>query len=490
MLYLGYVGMTIAFAIAVAALLRGELPQGWLKQLRRWTLIPWLFLTIGIILGGWWAYEVLGWGGYWAWDPVENASLLPWLTATAYLHSTLVHERKKMLKAWTLSLVMVTFLLTILGTFMTRSGVFNSVHSFTQSSIGPIFLGALAVLTITTFILLTLRAGILEDKGRITGLVSREMAFLINNAFFVLITLTVLLGTVYPLITEAIANKRISVGEPYFNTMVLPITLCIVFLMGVGPLLPWGRAKPGSLRTQFVLPLTCGLAVMLVGWWQGLRLDLSLLSFGVSAFAIIATSRLMISAIANHAQRHKQSWFVAMVGCLRSQHRRFGGYFVHMAIFIMAIAITASSSYRQSAEATLKPGQFFELDGYQFTFKNVSAIQEPNRLRITTNIDVKSPHQATQHFSPGMNYYHTMREPIGTPAVKQLGQNDLYISLMAFDRDGEEATVKAQIIPLMPWLWAGLPLIVLGSIMAIWPQRRSKAWSRWLNTSPLQSEDL
>src|SRR5712691_3439962 len=241
MLYLGYVGMTIPFGFACAALLRGRLGHSFLRPLRASLLLPWIFLTIAIMLGGWWAYEVLGWGGYWAWDPVENASLLPWLTATAALHSMVVMERRGVLKGWTVTLIQATFLLVILGTFMTRSGVFNSVHSFTQSAIGPTILVFLAAALIFSVSLLTLRVDTLAAEGRLETGPSRDAIFLFNNLLFVVLTFTILIGTVFPLVVEAIKGKQMSVGRPYFASMVVPIGTALLFLIGVGPALPWGR---------------------------------------------------------------------------------------------------------------------------------------------------------------------------------------------------------------------------------------------------------
>ncbi|HEY0097027.1 MAG TPA: cytochrome c biogenesis protein CcsA, partial [Archangium sp.] len=258
MLYLGYVGMTVPFGIGVAALLRGEMGDAWMAPLRRWTLVAWLFLSVGIILGSWWAYAVLGWGGYWAWDPVENASFLPWLTSTAFMHSTMVHERKKMLKLWTLALALGSFVLTILGTFMTRSGIFNSVHSFTQSDIGPTFLVFIALLLFVSIALLSTRGHLLVAESSINSVLSRETSILVNNLVFVAITFTVLLGTLYPLISEAVRGVRVSVGEPYFNKMAVPGGLMVLFLMGVGPMLPWGVSDPKTVRERFWLPAAVG----------------------------------------------------------------------------------------------------------------------------------------------------------------------------------------------------------------------------------------
>src|SRR5205814_5686189 len=264
-LYLGYVGMTIPFGFATAALLRGRLGSAFLKPLRNSLLLPWIFLTIAIMLGGWWAYEVLGWGGYWAWDPVENASLLPWLTATAALHSAIVMERRGVLKGWTVTLIQASFLLTILGTFMTRSGVFNSVHSFTQSAIGPTILAFLAAVLIFSIALLAFRIDSLEAEGSIDSAASKEGAFLFNNLIFILLTFTVLIGTVFPLLVEAVKGKQMSVGRPYFDAMVVPAGTALLFLLGVGPALPWGRASRQQILKALLPPIVTGGVLLALG---------------------------------------------------------------------------------------------------------------------------------------------------------------------------------------------------------------------------------
>ncbi|HET9450429.1 MAG TPA: cytochrome c biogenesis protein CcsA, partial [Aggregicoccus sp.] len=292
MLYLGYVGMTVPFGIVVAGLLSGELGERWMAPLRRWMLVPWLFLTFGIVMGAWWAYAVLGWGGYWAWDPVENASLLPWLTATAFLHSTLVQERRRLLRMWTATLALLTFWLTLLGTFMTRSGVFNSVHAFTQSDIGPTFLVFIAIVLVASLLLLTFRAPQLEAQGRMQALASREGGVLVNNLVLMALTFTVLLGTVFPLVVEAVQNKRISVGEPYFNRLAVPLGLMVLLLMGLGPALPWGAARRKDLK-QLLLPTAVGVGVVALSLLGGLRGFYPLLTFGLAGFVTVVTLRQM-----------------------------------------------------------------------------------------------------------------------------------------------------------------------------------------------------
>ena len=321
MLYMGYVGMTVPFGIAVAALLRGEMGDAWMAPLRRWTLFAWMFLSIGITLGAWWAYAVLGWGGYWAWDPVENASFLPWLTATAFMHSTLVHERKKMLKLWTLSLVLGSFVLTVLGTFMTRSGIFNSVHSFTQSDIGPTFLVFIALLLFCCITLLTVRGPLLVAESQIKSPLSRETSILVNNLVFVAITFTVLLGTLYPLISEAVRGIRVSVGEPYFNKMAVPGGLMVLFLMGVGPMLPWGSADPRTVRERFWIPAGVGVAVAVACFAGGLRGFLPLLTFGLAGFVSVITLRELALPVKVRMSEHKEGFVTALVGSATKARR-------------------------------------------------------------------------------------------------------------------------------------------------------------------------
>ncbi|MFY1831652.1 heme lyase CcmF/NrfE family subunit, partial [Myxococcus fulvus] len=331
-LYLGYVGMTVPFGVAVAGLLRGEIGEAWMAPLRRWTLVAWLFLSIGIILGAWWAYAVLGWGGYWAWDPVENASFLPWLTATAFMHSTMVQERKRMLKLWTLSLALASFVLTILGTFMTRSGIFNSVHSFTQSDIGPTFLVFLGVLLVLCIGLLAVRGPLLVPEGRMSSLVSREASILVNNLVFVAITFTVLLGTLYPLVSEAVRGVRVSVGEPYFNKMAVPGGIAVLFLMGVGPVLPWGTPDKATLRRQFIIPAVVGLVITAVCFAVGLRGVYPLLTFGLAGFVTVVTLRELVAPVRVRMSERKEGLFTALVTSATKAQRRFGGYVVHLGI--------------------------------------------------------------------------------------------------------------------------------------------------------------
>ncbi|RPH73187.1 MAG: heme lyase CcmF/NrfE family subunit [Myxococcaceae bacterium] len=472
MLYLGYVGMVVPFGIAVAALIRGQLGDAWMATLRRWTLIPWTFLSVGIVLGAWWAYAVLGWGGYWAWDPVENASFLPWLTATAFLHSGMVQERRHTLKLWTVSLSLASFLLTILGTFMTRSGVFNSVHSFTQSEIGPTFLVFLGAVLVVSILLIAVRGPLLVPEGTLGGVASRETSILLNNLLFAALTFTVLLGTVFPLVREAFSGVRISVGAPYFNRMAVPLGIAILFLMGVGPSLPWGRASPETVRRQFLVPAAVGVAVVAVCLAAGLRGGLTLLTFGLAGFAATVTLREMLLPVRVRMREQREPLPQALFRSAARARRRFGGYVVHLGVVMVFVAIAASQSYVVHTTATLKPGERFQLGPYTVQLAGLRNGIEPHRRWTAAEIQVTDGRGRQQALAPRMNFYERSTDPVGSPAIRSAAFEDLYLTLLAFDQATPSASFNAWIFPMVGWIWWSLPLFVFGALFAAWPERR------------------
>ncbi|HEX8818639.1 MAG TPA: heme lyase CcmF/NrfE family subunit [Archangium sp.] len=475
MLYLGYVGMTVPFGIAVAALLRGEMGDAWMAPLRRWTLVAWLFLSIGIILGSWWAYAVLGWGGYWAWDPVENASFLPWLTSTAFMHSTMVHERKKMLKLWTLALALGSFVLTILGTFMTRSGIFNSVHSFTQSDIGPTFLVFIAVLLFVSMALLATRGHLLVAESSINSVISRETSILVNNLVFVAITFTVLLGTLYPLISEAVRGIRVSVGEPYFNKMAVPGGIMVLFLMGVGPMLPWGSSDPKTVRARFWVPAGVGVAIVAACLAAGLRGVYPLMTFGLAGFVTVITLRELALPVKVRMTERKEGFVTALMESATKARRRFGGYIVHLGIVMIIVAVAGSSAYVTHTSGTVRQGETLKVGDYQVKYLGLTSGQEPHRTFIATRVQVTAPDGSVNELAPRMNYYERMTDPVGTPAVRETLKEDLYLSLMAFSEERGTASFNAWIFPLVGWIWWSIPILVLGTLIALWPSRKARA---------------
>ncbi|HEX2701559.1 MAG TPA: heme lyase CcmF/NrfE family subunit [Acidimicrobiales bacterium] len=457
-LYLGYVGFTIPFAFAIAALATGRLGEGWLVETRRWTLFAWAFLTAGIILGAWWSYEVLGWGGYWAWDPVENASFLPWLTGTAYLHSVMVQERRGMLRVWNLSLLLATFSLTILGTFLTRSGVLDSVHAFTESPIGPAILGFFALVVAAGVGLIAWRGDRLRSPGAIDSPLSREGAFLANNLLFGAFAFVVLLGTVFPLLAEALNGERITVGRPYFDRMVTPVALTLLFLMAVAPALPWRKASGELLRTRLQWPAWTAALVLVACVASGLRGISALLAFGLGAFAAAAAARqLVLSARRNGAR--------GLLG------RANGGMVVHIGVVIVAVAFAASSSYGHRAEFRLTPGRSATLAGHEVTYLGTRTLQYPSKRTVVADVRV----DGGRVYRPALNLFPNASQAIGTPSVRTTPAGDVYLTLIAAPRTPGAPAVLAVIVqPLVMWLWLGGALMVLGTFMAVVPGRRRR----------------
>ena len=483
-LYLGYVGMTIPFGFACAALLKGRLGHSVLKPLRESLMLPWIFQSIAIMLGGWWAYEVLGWGGYWAWDPVENASLLPWLTGTAALHSIMVVERRGILKGWTITLIQATFLLTILGTFMTRSGVFNSVHSFTQSAIGPTILAFLAATLLFSIALLAFRIDKLESDGRIEGAASREAMFLVNNLMFVLLTFTVLIGTVFPLIVEAISNKQMSVGRPYFDSMVVPIGAALLFVLGIGPALPWGRASRDEVRKALLPPIAGAVVFALIGYIANVRSPWTLLTLAFGGYAAWVTFAQMFLPMLQRMKRGDSVATSFVDAQLRRGRRRFAGYIVHAAVVVVIICIAVSTSMRQATELHFTKGQTQKASGYDVTFRGVEERSEPHRTSIIGRFDIARNGKQVAQLEPRMNQYQMMREPIGTPDVHSTAAGDFYIALSNIDPVAQTASINVFATPLVMWIWIAVILMGIGALFGLIPPRRTVVAAPAVDGSP------
>jgi cytochrome c-type biogenesis protein CcmF len=471
-LYSGYVGMTIPFGLACAALLVGRLGHDFIRPLRNFLLLPWIFLTVAIVLGGWWAYEVLGWGGYWAWDPVENASFLPWLTATAALHSAVLVERKGVLKAWTVTLVIGTYLLTILGTFMTRSGVFNSVHSFTQSAIGPTILVFLAAALIFAVVLLTLRVNALAPEGRLETGPSRDVVFLVQNLLFVLFTFTVLLGTVFPLVVEAARGVQMSVGRPYFDRMSVPIGVCLLFVMGVGPALPWGRATGRQLRSALLPPLFTAAALAVLGFVLGVRNPWTLLALFFGGFTAQVTVSELLLPVRQRMRSHGESFLEAFGQARQRGQRRFGAYVVHAGALLAIVAIAVSSTMGTSKEIQLRQGESTTLGAYSLTFVNAERVSEPHRESVLARMDVSKNGRPIGSLYPRMNQYESQREPIGTPAVRTSLTEDLYLSIHNIDPGNGTVGLLVLVNPMVGWIWIATAIMALGGLLALMPAWR------------------
>lgn len=474
LLYTGYVGMAVPFALTAGALVAGRVGRDWSRTVRRWTLVPWGFLSVGIIAGGWWSYEVLGWGGYWAWDPVENASFMPWLTGTAFLHSVMVQERREMLKTWTVSLVIATFVLTLLGTFLTRSGVLLSVHAFADGPIGLYFLVFMGLVVAASLALLVWRGGALKTEGSLDSPVSRETAFLLNNLAFAAFAFVVLLGTLFPLLAELFRGVKVSVGEPYFNRMNLPLALLLVLLAGVGPALPWRRGSMGGLLHSMKWPAITAAALGALLFGLGVREVLAWLTF---VLAILSVGLLVGEVVGPaRAQRtvHRRGWVESVARVVTSNRRRYGGYLVHVGILVIAVGIAASSTYRHEEEWTLRQGEARAFQGYSIQLDSVWAVREPHRDAVVAGLAVATGNRRTV-MQPRLNYYRTQAEPIATPAVRETVREDLYLVLSAYAQDGSHATFKAIVSPLVLWIWIGGGVIGLGVVYALLPNRKRSA---------------
>src|SRR5688572_8601437 len=479
MLYLGYVGMTIPFSFAVAALITGRVGEGWLLETRRATLVAWAFLTTGIILGAWWSYEVLGWGGYWAWDPVENASFIPWLTATAFLHSVVVQERRGMLRVWNLSLIVATFCLTILGTFLTRSGVLNSVHAFSESDIGAWFLSFLGLAAATGIGLIAWRGDRLRSPGRIDSPVSREGAFLANNLLFAGFAFVVLLGTVFPLLVEALQDKKLSVGEPYFDRMTVPIGLALLFLMAVAPALPWRAASGEVLRNRLGVPAWVGALTMAACAALGVRGVAQLVAFGLGAFAVAGVVRQYAVGIGSTRRTAGGSlgWGRALRRTVAGNRRLYGGLIVHVGVVILAVALAASMGYTAKREFRLAEGERVAFQGHRFTYLGVTRASTGQKDRISARVRVERGGRTLGVYSPALSIFPNAPggAAIGTPSVRTGVVRDVYLTLVASPDGDGRVTLGVQLSPLVVWLWIGGGVMVLGTAVAIWPARRGVA---------------
>jgi cytochrome c-type biogenesis protein CcmF len=472
-LYLGFTGVTVPFAFALAALITGRVGDAWITLTRRWTIIAWYFLSLGLLIGGWWSYHVLGWGGYWAWDPVENAAFMPWLTATAFLHSVMVQERRRMLKLWNLWLVILTFGLTLFGTFLTRSGVIASVHAFTQGSIGVFFLSFLALVLLTALALLAWRWDALSAQGELDSVVSRESAFLLNNVLLVAAAFTVFFGTVFPLLSEAVRGVKVSVGAPFFNQVNVPLFLALIFLMGVGPLIAWRRASPDNLRRSFLWPVAVGVAAAALFSALGIRSTLAVLALALTVF-VAATIAVDFSRATRARVRMGERLLPAMGGLLRRHNRRYGGFVVHLGILIVALGVTGSQAWSVQTETTLRRGEAAELAGYRVRFDGLTATEESNHFKVAGAFTVSNG-RVLAVLRPAKKFYPQEQSPIAGVDYRLGFGEDVYLVLGDFARDGSEATVKLQVNRLVSWIWIGGAVLTLGALLAILPDRKKPA---------------
>jgi len=477
MLYLGYVGFTVPFAFAMGSLLTRQPGDAWIHTTRRWTLVTWMFQTTGILLGAGWAYAVLGWGGYWGWDPVENASLLPWITATAFLHSVMMQEKKGMMKVWNIVLVSCTFFLCIFGTFLTRSGVVQSVHAFAQSPLGNYFVAFLAIGIAATLYLILNRLDYLKSEAQLESVLSRESSFLFNNLILLASCFAVLWGTLFPVISEAVTGEKISVDAPFFNRVNIPIGLMLMLLTGVGPLIAWRRSSVESLRRAFLWPAGAGVALSTTLFANGVRDFYALISFALCAFVLVTVVIEFFKGAIAIRVKNEMNFLRAMFELTHRNTRRYGGYLVHMGVVFMFIGFTGKA-FDLNKTVQVKEGQTIGIGRYQLQIGKVDSGQNSDFQWEILNVGVARNGTSVGTLRPERRFYTASRQPTSEVSIRRRLNEDLYLNFAGNSNDGEGAVLQMYVFPLVSWIWSGYWVVLIGTIICLIPSKSRLIYPR------------
>ena len=470
LLYLGYVGLSVPFAFAIAALVTRRLDTGWITSIRRWTILSWLFLGTGILLGAKWAYETLGWGGYWAWDPVENAAFMPWLVATAFLHSIMVQERRGMLKVWNMVLVILTFSLCLFGTFLTRSGIIASVHAFGESTLGPFFLAFIAVVLVGSIGLLITRLPLLRSQHSLESYLSREAIFLFNNLLLVGLAFAVFWGTMFPILSEAARGEKITVGQGYYEQVATPIGIALLILTGVGPLVAWRKASAAQLRRRFVVPLLVAAIAAIP------LLALTDLSRSPTAAATVIAGVFVVCCIGGEFWRGMRvrhalggvSWPGSLVSIVARNRRRYGGYLVHLGIVVLFIGLAGSKGFATEADIAVREGERAQVAGYTLVNEGSSTTEDAHKLTTSVAIGIFSGTERVGTLHPGVIRYAVDDTRASQVAIDSAPSRDLYLFLFTLEDDGL-ARISVFVNPLVMWIWIAGGIMLAGGLVAAWP---------------------
>ncbi len=477
MLYLGYVGFVVPFAFAVGSLIAKQPGEQWIHVTRRWTLVTWIFQTTGILLGAGWAYAVLGWGGYWGWDPVENASLLPWITATAFLHSVMMQEKKGMMKIWNIVLVSATFFLCIFGTFLTRSGIVNSVHAFSQGPIGMYFVVFLSIGIALTVLLIMSRLDFLKSETQLESVLSRESSFLFNNLVLLASCFAILWGTLFPVISEKFTGEKISVDAPFFNRINIPIAMFLLLLTGVGPLIAWRKSSFDSLRRSFLWPTLVGVTVAGGLLATGVRSFYALVSFGLCAFVLVSVGMEFVKGANAIAAKDKSNFLSSVIELTHRNTRRYGGYLVHVGVVIIFIGFTGKA-FDQKTTVEIQKGDIVNLGKYQLRLVEVEQGQNENYRwqKIIVDASKNGEHVAT--LEPEKRLYLAKKEPASEVAIRRRPNEDLYINFAGLSDDGGKVVMEAYVFPLVSWIWMGYWVTLAGTIVCLIPSKSRLIYPR------------
>jgi len=476
MLYLGFVSFVIPFAFGLAALITGRKDDRWIRLTRRWTLVAWMFLSIGLILGSRWAYDVLGWGGYWAWDPVENAAFMPWLSGTAFLHSVMIQEKRGLFKRWNMILVIITYSLVIFGTFLTRSGVLSSVHAFAQSAIGPMFFIFIGVSFIVSLAFLIKRWDDLRSEGVMTSLLSRESLFLVNNLLFIGILVVVFWGTVYPLISELLTGQKVTVGPPFYNSTTGPLFAGLLLLMGIAPLSAWGHSTWKTLGKAILFPAAGSIAVVIILLITGVRSIGALIGFFVAALAGFVTIYEFWRGMSARHRRSGENYLKAFWKLTVRNRRRYGGYLIHLSVVFMAIGIIGIELFQTETQGRLAPGESITLAGYTVTYQSLAEFDVDDGRNVARAVlSVSKNGKDLGELYPRRDFYYDSQQPMTIPGVRSTIEDDLYVILVNWEQiSSRGATFKVFHNPLINWLWIGGILLVIGSLIAAWPDQEKE----------------
>ncbi len=477
MLYLGYVGFAVPFAFAIGSLITRQPGEGWIHTTRRWTLITWLFQSCGIMLGAAWAYHVLGWGGYWMWDPVENASILPWFSGTAFLHSVMMQEKKGMMKVWNIVLISCTFFLCILGTFLTRSGIVSSVHAFAQSSIGKYFVVFLALAIAGTVYLILDRLDYLKSEAQLESVISRESSFLFNNLILLASCFAVLWGTLFPVISEWVSGEKISLDKPWFNQLMIPIGLFLLFLTGVGPLFAWRRTSLESLRRNFQWPGAAALLLAIALFAVGVRNYWALISFGFCLFVALTVIIEFYKGSLAIARKNQMNLLRATVELTHRNTRRYGGYLVHMGIVLMFVGFTGSA-FNQESKLAMKVGDSRSLGHYDLKMMDLRQGDNPNYAWHKAVVQVFKNGSMLGVLEPEARIYKPNDRPTHEVAVRQRLNEDLYLNFAGATEGGARAVIEAYVFPLVSWIWIGGLVLIGGTLICLVPSKVKLQYAR------------
>ncbi|HOG78678.1 MAG TPA: cytochrome c-type biogenesis CcmF C-terminal domain-containing protein [Anaerolineaceae bacterium] len=474
-LYLGFVGFIIPYAYAIAALITNRSDDQWIRATRRWSLVAWLFLSLGLLLGSRWAYDVLGWGGYWGWDPVEVAALLPWISGTAFLHSIMMQEKRGLSKRWNMILMILTYSLVIFGTFLTRSGVFSSVHAFSQSAIGPLFFGFIALTLLISLVLLALRWRNLGADTQLQSPFSREGLFLMNNLVMMGLLIACLWGVIYPLISEIFTGQQVTMGPGYYESVAGPLFALLLLLKGIAPLTTWGAGSSRSLGKRLLWPALGSVVVVIVLMLFGVRQVAALVGLGFAALVIIATVLEYSRAVRGRSLRLKEALPHAFWRLTNLNRRRYGGFIIHLGVALMAVGIIGIELYQTQTQATLQNGQSVSLAGYTVTLQSISSWDSNDgRNVIAANLTVNRGARFIKQSTPRSDYFYDAQQTMTVPGVYSTLAGDLYIILADWNPIyTNQATFKIYYNPLINWLWIGGLIFMLGTLVAAWPPRKS-----------------